>query len=121
MVKRAKMPCKKNGCGALVEIGVGWCERHLSGRVTEYERTRPTARQRGYSVAWEKARLGYLRKHPLCVACLSRGLVVPGAHVDHIVDHKGDRGVFWDSGNWQTLCASCHSQKTRRENGGGGR
>lgn len=40
---------------------------------------------------------------------------------DHKVPHRGDEGLFWDEGNLQTLCASCHSgAKQRAEQPGGG-
>lgn len=29
-------------------------------------------------------------------------------HVDHIVPHKGDMALFWDSQNWQPLCPDHH-------------
>ena len=29
--------------------------------------------------------------------------------MDHKRPHKGDYNLFWDSDNWQGLCASCHS------------
>jgi 5-methylcytosine-specific restriction protein A len=35
--------------------------------------------------------------------------------VDHIIPHKGDMKLFWDSDNWQGLCKSCHSKKTAKE------
>lgn len=39
--------------------------------------------------------------------------------VDHITPHKGDSTLFWDSGNWQSLCKSCHDgYKQALERGG---
>jgi 5-methylcytosine-specific restriction protein A len=37
--------------------------------------------------------------------------------VDHIVPHRGDKKLFWDSSNWQALCdgqtgRGCHDRKT---------
>jgi 5-methylcytosine-specific restriction endonuclease McrA len=29
--------------------------------------------------------------------------------VDHIVPHRGNRGLFWARSNWQSLCATCHN------------
>ena len=73
-----------------------------------------------YSSRWQKARAGYLRSHPLCRDHEQRGLYVPATVVDHITPHKGDMVLFWDSGNWQPLCAACHNAKTAREDGGFG-
>lgn len=40
---------------------------------------------------------------------------------DHVVPHRGDRARFFDLGNLQTLCKSCHdTHKQRIESGGGG-
>jgi 5-methylcytosine-specific restriction protein A len=84
------------------------------------EKPRESSTSRGYGYKWQQARAGWLAKHPLCVQCHARGLVVEATDVDHIVPHKGDMTVFWDRSNWQSLCASCHSAKTAREDGGFG-
>jgi len=40
----------------------------------------------------------------------------PASVVDHIQPHRGDPRTFWDTTNWQSLCASCHSShKQARE------
>ena len=76
---------------------------------------RPSARERGYDSAWDKARKGYLGKHPLCAECERKGLERLATVVDHIVPHRGDKDLFWDSdGNWQALCTGCHNRKTGR-------
>ncbi|WP_396127368.1 HNH endonuclease [Edaphobacter acidisoli] len=48
-------------------------------------------------------------------------VLVPAAHTDHIIPHRGDKKLFWDRSNWQPLCATCHSVKTAEEDGGFGR
>ena len=68
------------------------------------EQTKPSL----YGYRWQRAREGYLRKHPLCKHCLSRGMVTKATVVDHEIPHKGDAGLFWDSTNWQSLCKTCH-------------
>jgi 5-methylcytosine-specific restriction enzyme A len=70
---------------------------------------RPSARQRGYITAWDKARQHYLRKHPLCVMCMAQGHVVVATVVDHKISHKGDHALFWDTNNWQALCEAHHA------------
>lgn len=106
--------CAQPGCPELVERG--YCEKHAKAKpVVKREDSRPTAAQRGYGSRWQKARAGYLRKHPLCVQCMEReGRPVPATVVDHIVPHKGDMKKFWDRSNWQALCATCHNKKTAR-------
>jgi 5-methylcytosine-specific restriction protein A len=51
----------------------------------------------------------------------ARDEVVAAVVVDHIIPHKGDKALFWDSGNWQALCKRCHDVKTATEDGGFGR
>lgn len=85
------------------------------------DRQRGSASQRGYGVKWQRARDAYLAAHPLCVECEKRNNLIPATVVDHIVPHKGDVNLFWDSaGNWQALCAPCHNRKTVTEDGGFG-
>jgi 5-methylcytosine-specific restriction endonuclease McrA len=44
-------------------------------------------------------------------------MVVEAVIVDHIVPHRGDQGLFWDTSNWQSLCKKCHdSVKQKEEN-----
>ena len=68
-----------------------------------------SARQRGYTTAWDRARKGFLAKHPLCVCCLAHGHVCAAGVVDHIIPHRGDMEVFWRSQDWQALCLWCHN------------
>lgn len=75
---------------------------------------RKSAARRGYGKAWQKASKGYLRKHPLCAACWLTGTVREATVVDHVQPHRGDKRLFWLSGNWQSLCKPCHDAKTRR-------
>lgn len=80
---------------------------------------RESSTKRGYGYKWQKAREVWLREHPLCADHLSRGQYVPASVVDHIVPHKGDRKLFWDRKNWQSLCKRCHdSAKQAQERGG---
>jgi 5-methylcytosine-specific restriction enzyme A len=81
----------------------------------ELDQQRPSAAQRGYGSRWRKARARYLADHPLCASCLAGGRLTSAAVVDHVVPHGGDRRLFWDEGNWQALCKSCHDSKTVRD------
>lgn len=71
--------------------------------------------QRGYGYKWQQARAGYLARHPLCVHCQKAGRVEEATEVDHVIPHRGDMALFWDSSNWQALCKPCHSAKTASE------
>lgn len=85
-------------------------------------RPRATARERGYSVAWEKARAGFLAKHPWCECPEHKGTPnpPPSDTVDHIKPHKGDKTLFWDRSNWRAMAHACHSRATASFDGGFG-
>ncbi|GLK68098.1 HNH endonuclease signature motif containing protein [Hansschlegelia plantiphila] len=72
--------------------------------------SRLTARKRGYGAKWERARLGFLRDHPFCVACASENRRRLATVVDHKRPHRGDQRLFWDPTNWQALCAEHHDR-----------
>lgn len=77
---------------------------------------RPSASARGYcSAGWKAARREVLLRDGYQCQAPGCGRLVTGrnAHVDHIV-RKSISGSDETSG-LQTLCASCHSKKTRQE------
>jgi len=78
-----------------------------------------SATQRGYTGDWARASRAYRKENPLCVRCKAEGRLTPATQVDHIKPWRGDRELFWDISNWQSLCASCHSLKTNHEDRGG--
>lgn len=99
-----------------------------------YDDRRGSSSERGYTSAWQRAREGFLRAHPLCADHQARGMSVAATVVDHIkaprlkeATASGDaarideaRGLFWDRTNWQPLCKACHdSGKQRLEKSGG--
>jgi len=110
---KAPKPCLHPACGVLTNKP--YCIEHMREPVQRpKDDARPSADKRGYGNAWRKARLGYLKSHPLCVHHQERGFTVASNEVDHIIDHKGDQALFWDKENWQALCKSCHSKKTAK-------
>ena len=120
MAKRSSLPCRYPGCGRLVSAP-GYCETHKHAEVNRKRRIderRGSSTQRGYGYRWSKAAKGWLLAHPLCAQCERQGRVTAGVEVDHIIPHRGDQDLFWDSENWQSLCKPCHSRKTAREDGG---
>jgi 5-methylcytosine-specific restriction protein A len=77
-----------------------------------YDQQRGTSTQRGYDARWRRARLAYLREHPLCIACEREGRITPATIVDHIIPHRGDYELFWRQSNWAAMCKPCHDAKT---------
>lgn len=124
---RPKKPCRHFGCGQLTEKS--YCPNHkaiyyekfqkrLKAQRERFDKTRPSSRKRGYSSRWDKASRNFLHFNPLCAKCDSVGITTAAKEVDHIKPHKGDMELFWNADNWQPLCKSCHSKKTRRESRG---
>jgi 5-methylcytosine-specific restriction protein A len=113
--------CAGNLCPEIVQPPERYCDECRTIVDQQDRERRGTARERGYNSRWEQAALTFKRKHPLCAECLRQGRVTPGTQVDHIIAHKGDQHLFWDTkNNWQNLCVSCHSSKSAREDGGFG-
>lgn len=98
-------------CGRIVSHGaLCACQRQATrARNRRHDANRPTARQRGYTGAWQKARAEFLAYHPSCACC-----AYPATVVDHIIPHRGDMTLFWDKSNWQALCRPCHDRHKQR-------
>lgn len=114
--QRAKRPCLVSSCKEYV-TNQGYCDNHQD-KIRKKDRERGTAHQRGYDARWEKERLEHLAEHPLCADHQKRGYIEVATVVDHIIPHKGDKDLFWDKNNWQSLCKSCHDRKTQLEDRG---
>jgi len=104
-------PCVHPGCPALVRGG-NRCTLHQRELRRQADSRRGSSAARGYGAAWQRARARFLREHPFCVECRREGRIEVATVVDHVVPHRGDPGLFWDEGNWQSLCAAHHSRKT---------
>lgn len=115
MPGRTRVPCKWPLCPALVQPGEGYCAKHKSSNTKltyQQRRADPVRAQfdRFYSTgAWGRARLMYLRSHPLCIRCGQAGTLV-----DHIVPRRAGGGSL-DEANFQTLCDGCHRLKTAED------
>ena len=73
----------------------------------------PEAEQRTRGRKWMEIRARWLSEHPLCVMCIAKGYTRPANRLDHIVPLI-DGGAD-DESNYQSLCASCHDEKTAEE------
>lgn len=105
-------PCTEPGCPALVKYGR--CPKHRKPKQQWVAQAvpKPDARasriKRGYDRVWQKLRRLILDRD--CGRCRQCGQ--QAKHVDHIVPKRmGGTNV---PSNLQSLCASCHSRKTRQ-------
>ena len=58
---------------------------------------------------WQKLRWSVLvRDLFTCKRCKRLEANTSRLVADHIVPHRGDEVMFWDSGNLQSLCKPCH-------------
>jgi len=111
MPRRPAIPCKHPGCSRLVSYGAKYCEEHETMHRSDVKGTK----EKGYENKWRKARVRFLKAHPLCLKCMDQGRFVKATVVDHIVPHRGDQALFWDEASWQPLCKPCHDTKTMTE------
>lgn len=117
-------PCREFRCPNLVKSRdqKGYCDDHAdkrSGWSRRVDRTGSTT-DRGYGYAWRKLRDQVLRRdNYLCVHCYSKGHVTQATDVDHKLSKT--HGGTDDLENLQSLCQSCHQEKTAREDSKMGR
>jgi 5-methylcytosine-specific restriction enzyme A len=118
-----KQPCanRSDRCPYLCAYGTRYCDACVTKGIGKD--TRPSSTARGYGAKWQKARSAYLAAHPIAVDYFGdhNGVKHPAECVDHIVPHRGDMKLFWDSSNWQGLTERDHDRKTALEDGGFGR
>ena len=81
-----------------------------------------TTAERGYGGRWQRARATFLQRpeNVCCRMCAAEGIVTLATVVDHIVPHRGNQDLFWDTSNWQALCKTHHDSHKQREDRGGG-
>lgn len=121
MASKPQKPCSKHGCPNLTRAK--YCEEHAGlaarpvtwdkDKAKEYDKQRGTAASRGYDSKWRTYRTKYLKLNPYCKQCGQ-----PATVVDHVIPHKGNKGLFWTSFNHQALCKRCHDVKTATHDGG---
>lgn len=113
-------PCRHPGCAELVRGG-GYCVKH---QINARRVRRTVQSERGvsaewhnlyYSARWRRMRAAQLIAEPFCRHCAAAGIRQRAEDVDHIKPHRGDKRLFFDPTNLQSLCHSCHSRKTIAE------
>lgn len=98
----------------------GYCEQHKdkAGWFAN-EKAKGNRHQRGYGKDWEVIRKHALKRDAyLCKICRANGKYTKANTVDHIKakEHGGTDAM----NNLQSLCDSCHKDKTARERQRGG-
>ncbi len=72
-----------------------------------------------YGHSWRQIRARRLKQFPLCAFCAKIGKIEPATVVDHVIPHRGDEELFFDTDNLQSLCKHCHdSHKQTQEKSG---
>ena len=116
MPRGAPTPCRYPGC-AQVLSKPGYCTAHQSTVHKDYGR-----RRRAFdpevdfykSTQWRSVRSAFLREHPLCGQCQSKGQLRPAVVVDHRTPIKAG-GERFEESNLQSLCIPCHNRKSALE------
>jgi 5-methylcytosine-specific restriction protein A len=79
-----KRPCLQSGCGELVVSGR--CDKHRGQQkeqARQHDLRRGNSSERGYDARWQRFRLWFLRRHPMCES--DRGCNHVTEEVHHIV------------------------------------
>ena len=64
---------------------------------------------------YRRERRRFLDANPLCAGCAKLGFTAAATELDHIVPYHKRPDLFWDTDNWQGLCADCHQKKSDAE------
>ena len=83
------------------------CQLGVREARQQHDKSRGGASERGYDGLWQRFRMWFLRRHPLCADCLTEW----ATDVHHVMALR-DGGERLDEGNCQALCKTCHSRKT---------
>lgn len=116
-------PCTTPGCPELItERGQSKCPQHRKEVSRIYELSRGSSSRRGYDRQWQVVREQALKRDEyICQTCKNKGRAVPATIVDHSKAFHGKADPLrLDLDNLVSLCRSCHSHKTNRQDGGFG-
>lgn len=104
-------PCKNKQCTHITRDASGYCLvcRPIYNKpYAQYDKTRPTSRQRGYTGNWDNFRKLYLRQNPLCSCGQAATLV---HHIVPLVDG----GEMYNGDNLMPMCRVCHEMIHNRK------
>ena len=115
--------CPFPGCLLIVSTSGTYCANHAHLQAAKDAKAREYATQRWdqhhakvdyswvwHDPRWRRLRAAQLKREPQCRRCRADATTV-----DHVVPHRGDVALAFDSGNLQSLCARCSAIKTRED------
>lgn len=94
-------------------------KNRIHQKFTPYKKDNNSAKYYN-SIQWKRLRNYYIRRHPLCEECLSKGIVKPAEEVHHKLPFiygitEEDRwNRLTDEDNIIALCKECHVEAHRR-------
>jgi 5-methylcytosine-specific restriction enzyme A len=71
-----------------------------------------------FTPQWRALRAAQLAREPLCRMCHDMGRQSPATVADHRRPHRGDRALFFDPANLDSLCRLHHDATKRRHERG---
>lgn len=119
---KPKRLCNHAGCSTLVEYNQTYCDKHKQEAKQNLYDNYEHRKEIGGKYFWfyktkQWQRLSRLHRinNPMCEQCLKNGIVRKADLVDHIIEIRDDWEKRFDEDNLQSLCHSCHWQKTKEE------
>jgi 5-methylcytosine-specific restriction protein A len=110
LAQRLGSPCRHPGCPNLAVRG-GYCVDHQSEQAKRpVEGRRGSARERGYTRAWERLRAYVLRTEPLCRPCQERGIIRPATLVHHLDPISDGHPNLPSLDRLVPMCDECHGR-----------
>ncbi|BBO81192.1 hypothetical protein DSCO28_17580 [Desulfosarcina ovata subsp. sediminis] len=106
-------PCRR--CRRPTRNKGGLCDACRARRKDQRRQLEPKKETKPFygTARWKKVRAMYLRDHPLCELCQSKGRATVATLVDHVHEIE-DGGAELAMNNLMALCTRCHASKTKR-------
>lgn len=121
--------CRQSkGCNVGKLKGLGSPIKTVRPRISTLEVDHDTSRKQRHkwrawygTARWQRLRWSILERALFtCVRCGRCFGDTSQLVADHIEQHKGDPGKFWDEANLQCMCKGCHDRDKQREERAGG-
>jgi 5-methylcytosine-specific restriction endonuclease McrA len=115
--------CGTLGCKNTKAKFSSLCTEHGGRDTYDHKRYNNTDRRRQAAdkyntTQWRTLRQIQLSTHPICAGCKVDGIITSASHVDHIFPWNQIGEHAFTHNLYQSLCPSCHSNKTQLEQQG---